>query len=194
MGNLDLWFFEKNTDRTCTFIWYFGVVVKLIFGSSLHLYEEKEECFFFAFLKSWFFEGDYALRHESKYGLLHTISGGELLLERKRRSKVGKESHVHQLRTTFFGPCQHSILYAHLSEEDMNSFKLLTHEGENLGQVQQQQNFQSKFWHLILGKTKLTYLTFEDHKNFKTKVLIRRFIFHNKILISNLKHVRNPKS
>ena len=77
--------------------------VKLIFGSrkrrSKHTTSSST-----TFLKSWFFEGDYALRHESKYGLLHTISGGELLLERKRRSKVGKDSHLHQLRSFFWVP------------------------------------------------------------------------------------------
>ena len=118
-------FFLKNTDRTCTFIWYFWVVVKLIFGSSLHLYEEKEECFFFAFLKSWFFEGDYALRHESKYGLLlHTISGGVQQQQSfasswklQKKNLVGKDSHLHQLSKPLFSAmrCQHSILHAHLT-------------------------------------------------------------------------------
>ena len=143
MRNFYLWFFLKNTDCTCTFIWYFGVVVKLIFGSSLHLYEEKEECFFFAFLKSWFFEGDYALRHESKYGLLlHTISGGVQQQQQsfasswklQKKNLVGKDSHLHQLRTTFFGHAMSALNSARppdipaVEYEDMNSFKAtLTH-------------------------------------------------------------------
>ena len=61
--------------------------VKLIFGSrkrrSKHTTSSST-----TFLKSWFFEGDYALRHESKYGLLHTISGG--VLERKEKKKLAK--------------------------------------------------------------------------------------------------------
>ena len=135
----------------------------------MHLYEEKEECFFFAFLKSWFFEGDYALRHESKYGLLlHTISGGVQQQQQsfasswklQKKNLVGKDSHLHQLSKPLFSAmrCQHSILHAHLTVEyeDMNSFKAtLTHMKLELRKRKSGKKcnnnkfFQSKFWHLL---------------------------------------------
>ena len=59
-----------------------------------------------------------------------------------------------------------------------------------------------KSWTIFLTKNKITWGLFSSHHCYFRPVnlvfvdekLIRRFIFHNKILIFSLKYVRNPKS